>query len=90
MRQQKYFNNKKPVNPMVQNRRQADKLLDAAHKVNMILTMTVLHDKFGYGEKRLDRFTHEYKKLLEGVNEGYINAEDLNNVLWEETGRKIL
>ena len=75
---------------MVQNRRQADKLLDAAHKVNMILTMTVLHDKFGYEEEMLDEFEYEYKQLLQGVNEGYINAEDLNNVLGEETGRKII
>ena len=90
MRQQKYFNNKKPLNPMVKNRRDADKLILSAHKVNMILTLTVLHDKFGFGKKRLDRFEQGLKELLDRVNNGEVTAEDLNEILWKKTGRKIL
>ena len=85
MKAQKYFNNKKPINPMIQNRRQADKLIESSHKVAMILTMSVLHDKFGFGTKRLEKFTEHYRDLLESYNAGYIKAEDLNEVLHEET-----
>lgn len=90
MKAQKYFNNNKPVNPMVKNRREADKLIVSSHKVAMILSMSVLHDKFGFGTKRLEQFTKHYHDLLESYNAGYISAEDLNNVLNEETGMKVL
>ena len=90
MKAQKYFNNKKMVNPMVKNRREADKLIESSHKVAMILTMSVLHDKFGVGTKRLEKFTEHYHDLLESYNAGYIKVDDLNNVLHEETGMKVL
>lgn len=90
MRQQKFFNNKKIQNPTVQNRRQADKLIESSHKAAMILTLTVLHDKFGFGTKRLERFTEHYHDLLDSYNQGYLKVEDLNNVLYEETEIKVL
>ena len=88
MRQQKYFNNNKQR--FVANRRDADKLIDSAQKVNMLLTMTVLHDKFGFGTKRMERFLKEYKELLDSYEKGYISPDDLNVVLWEEVGMKVL
>ena len=90
MRQQKFFNNNKPVNPYLKNRREADKLIEASHKVAMVLSLTILHDKFGFGTKRLERFTEHYHDLLESYNAGYIKVDDLNNVLNEETGMKVL
>ena len=89
MRKQKYFNNNKPKR-VVQNRRDADRLIDSAQKVNMLLTMTVLHDKFGFGAKRMERFLKEYKELLDSYEKGYISPNDLNEVLWEEVGMKVL
>lgn len=90
MKAQKYFNNNKPINPMVKNRREADKLIESSHKVAMIMTMTILHDKFGFGTKRLEKFTEHYHDLLDSYNKGYIKVEDLNEVLHEETGMKVL
>lgn len=78
------------MNPLLKNRRAADKLIDSAHKVNMLITLTVLHDKFGFGEKRLDRFENEYINLLDSFNKGYITIDDLNEVLDKETGRKVI
>ena len=88
MRKQKYFNNNKQR--FVANRRDADKLIDSAYKVNMLLTMTVLHDKYGFGTKRLERFLKEYQELLDSYEKGYISPDDLNGVLWEEVGMKVL
>lgn len=90
MKAQKYFNNKKSINPMVKNRKEADRLIVSSHKVAMIMTMTILHDKFGFGTKRLEKFTKHYHELIESYNAGYINVEDLNQVLHEETGMKVL
>lgn len=88
MRPQKYFNNNRQR--FVANRRDADKLIESSYKANMILALTVLHDKFGFGKKRIDRFLDEYKELLDSYERGYISADDLNMVLHEEVGVKIL
>jgi hypothetical protein len=52
--------------------------------------MTILHDKFGFGTKRLERFLHEYKELLDSHDKGYISANDLNTVLNDEVGLRVL
>ena len=83
-----YFNNNKQR--YVKNRRDADKLIESSHKVAMLLSLTVLHDKFGFGTKRVERFLHEYKELLDSYERGYITPGDLNRVLFEEVGIKVL
>ncbi len=65
-------------------------LIQSTHKANMILTLTVLHDKFGFGTVRLDRFQKAYAELLDSYNQDYVNVHDLNNTLFEETGLKVL
>jgi len=62
-------------------------LISAAGKANLIISLMVLHDKFGYGEKRLNKFIDEYHKQLEAYNDGYVeNVEDFKTVLREECG----
>lgn len=89
-RQQKYFNNNKPIKPYVKNRRDADKLLYSAHKTNMLLTLTILHDKYGFGKKRANDFLEHFEKLLDSYNHGNVNANDLNQVLIDELGIKVV
>jgi hypothetical protein len=89
MRQQKYFNNPKVQNPRVKNRRDADKLINAANKVTLLLVLTVLKFKFGFGKVRLDRFIEHYNDLLDSYNKGYITVDDLNTDLFENTGMKV-
>lgn len=88
MRQQKFFNNNKQK--FVANRRDADKLIEASHKITILLSLTVLHDKFGFGRKRIDKFLHEYEELLDSYERGYIVAKDLDDVLQDEVGIKVL
>ena len=64
-----------------------NKLIAAAEKANMIISLMVLHDKFGYGEKRLNKFIDEYQKQLEAYNSGYVErVSDFTTVLKEECG----
>ena len=64
-----------------------NKLIAAAGKANMIISLMVLHDKFGYGEKRLNKFIDEYQKQLEAYNSGYVErVSDFTTVLKEECG----
>lgn len=64
-----------------------NKLIAAAGKANMIISLMVLHDKFGYGEKRLNKFIDEHQKQLEAYNSGYVErVSDFTTVLKEECG----
>ena len=91
MKQQKYFNNKQIQNHRrVANRRDADNLINSAYKVFAILGLTALHDEFGFGTKRLERFTDKMLYLLDSYNKGYISPDDLNQVLKDETGISVL
>lgn len=90
MNKPKYFNNKQLTRPQVRNRRDADKLIEASHKCATLMTMTILHNKFGFGATRLERFAEYYADLLDGYNRGYVSVDDLNKDLEEETGVKVL
>lgn len=90
MKQQKYFNNKKPLNPIVKNRRDADKLIESSHKVAMLLTLTILHDKYGFGSKRLGDFAKHYHNLLDSYNKGNVSIDDFNATLYGETGIRVI
>ncbi len=88
--QSKYFNNKQPVKPQVRNRRDADNLITSTHKLAMLLFLTVLHDKYGFGTKRCEGVVDYVNDLLDSFNRGYISIDDLNSTLYEETGIKVI
>ena len=70
--------------------RKDNMLISAAGKANMIISLMVLHDKFGYGEKRLNKFIDEYQKQLDAYNSGYVESvNDFTEVLKEECGIEI-
>lgn len=81
---------KKGINPALARMTQIRKdnmLISAAGKANMIISLMVLHDKFGYGEKRLNKFIDEYQKQLDAYNSGYVESvKDFTTVLKEECG----
>ena len=85
---------KKGMNPALARITQIRKdnmLISAAGKANMIISLMVLHDKFGYGEKRLNKFIDEYQKQLDAYNSGYIESvKDFTTVLKEECGIEIM
>lgn len=67
--------------------RKDNMLISAAGKANMIISLMVLHDKFGYGEKRLNKFIDEYYKQLDAYNSGYVESvNDFTDVLKEKCG----
>lgn len=76
---------RKGMNPALARMTQIRKdnmLISAAGKANMIISLMVLHDKFGYGEKRLNKFIDEYQKQLDAYNSGYVESvNDFTDVL---------
>lgn len=52
----------------------------------LINTLYVLHEKFGFGKKRLERFTSELVEASECIQGRYLSREDMLEVLTKEVG----
>ena len=52
----------------------------------MVMSMFVLHDKFGFGTKRLERFQDEFTEAGDALVKDYISWGDIRKVLQDETG----
>lgn len=64
-----------------------NKLIAAAGKANLIISLMVLHDKFDFTPEKLDNFLTEYQKQLDAYNRGYVESvNDFTDVLKEECG----
>ena len=49
----------------------------------MIMSLMVMHDKFGFGEKRLKKFHTEIANLGECLIAGTVNLDDIKEYLQE-------
>lgn len=66
-----------------------DKAVNKAFVLMLGFPLIVLHDKFGYGKKRLERFIDELLKQYEAFDEGRITLDDLMETIEAETGVKV-
>ena len=67
-----------------------NKLIAAAGKANLIISLMVLHDKFDFMPEQLDDFLTEYQKQLDTYNSGYVESvNDFTAVLKEECEIKL-
>lgn len=87
----KYYNNKQQAyrRSKVLNRRDADNLIIASHKLFMMIGCLALHKAFGFGEKRVIRFAEKFQDILESYNLGYISVEDIDTMLKEDIGIEV-
>lgn len=54
--------------------------------VCLLFVLMALHDRHGYGRKRLEDVCDSLQGKLELFNEGYVNMQDLVDTLYDETG----
>lgn len=78
----KYFNNKQQMykRNKVLNRRDADNLIVASHKLFMMIGCLALNQAFDFGEKRVGRFVDKCQDILDLYNRGYISLEDIETM----------
>lgn len=82
---------KKKVNPRRRPATEADLIRAQTKAINETITFvmaaifTVLHDKEGFGTKRLQRVLDEFYYLSESLSSGFVNVNDLLRMLLEET-----
>lgn len=53
------------------------------------IPVMVLHDQFGFGRKRLEKFTDATLELYDSFEKDYITLDDLIQTIYEETSVKI-
>ena len=47
----------------------------------MVIFLYVMREKEGYGDKRIKRVYDEMNDVVDSINKGYINLNDLEQVL---------
>ena len=53
----------------------------------LLMSLCVLRDEFGFGEKRLNQFQDRYAEKVDCLNKGYVNWEDLQEEMKEKLGK---
>ena len=69
------------------NTRMRAKESEYINKLMQIVTtvpMWVLRTKYGYGRDRLNKFIIEFNELVDSINEGYLDFDDIITTLKEE------
>lgn len=63
--------------------------VDTAFFLLLSIPVMVLHDRWGFGRRRLERFSDQVFDLYEDFDSGRVTLYDLRKTLEEETGVKI-
>lgn len=58
-------------------------------KLLLSLPVYVLHNDWGFGKTRCERFAEQLLEAYDAYEKGYITLEDLAQVLYEETGMRV-
>lgn len=63
-----------------------DRVSREAFQRMMVLSLLVLRDEWGFGEKRMERFMDQLGTLVEDVSEGRLSMDDITATLEDELG----
>lgn len=83
----KRYMNRKGINPALlrmSEEQKAATYIRAANEAHKLLTDKVLHDVFGFGPERRERFRVEYEKQLDLYERGYYSYKDLKDLALKE------
>lgn len=67
----------------------ANQATDQVVKLMLALPVYVLHDKWGFGKVRCERFVEQLLELYEAYQKDYVTIEDLMQVLADEAGIRV-
>ena len=70
-----------------------DIINEKCYNTNVLFRAAILlhmHDKYGFGKKRLLTLLDALEKTLEAYEEGYISIDDMIQTLKEETGVELV
>lgn len=63
-----------------------DDVTDKALRVIAYVPLIVLHDKWGFGKKRLEKFLYEFAEQIDCLENKYVGFDDMIEAIKDETG----
>ena len=75
---------------LLSQKRREEILVESAEKANLIITLCVLADCFGFGKKRINDFVSRYGELADSFQAGDEDLDHINQELWERFDLKIM
>lgn len=85
----KYFN-AKPMGykqqQRVANRRDVDKIIQSSHRAYMLLGLWTLHEEFGFGASRMERFAEAWQESLRKYNSGELKLDGVARIMSDDYG----
>lgn len=87
---------RKKVDPLTKamilqaKRSAADQAADQVVRLLLAMPVYVLHDKWGFGNKRCERFAADLLELYDAYKRDYVTLDDLMQVLADEAGMTIM
>ncbi len=64
--------------------------MDFAFRQMMLLPLMVLRDHYGFGAKRIEEYIDHVADMLDSYNRGYLDLDDIEKTLKEETGIEVV
>ena len=66
-----------------------DDVTDKALRVIAYVPLIVLHDKWGFGKKRLEKFLYEFAEQIACLENKYVSFDDMIATIKDETGLNV-
>lgn len=83
----KHFDNKNDLLSTLRRQRlESEMAMASTFTAYMMVTLLVLHDDFSFGQKRAEKFTEAFYKLLESYNQGEIGIGEMKQRIFDELG----
>lgn len=64
----------------------SDRIKAQTYDTMRVMTLLTLHDEFGFGKARLDRFNERWNTKVECLTEDFAEWEDYKKILHDECG----
>lgn len=83
----KHFDNKNDLLSTLRRQRlESEMAMASTFTAYMMVTLLILHDDFGFGQKRAEKFTEAFYKLLESYNQGEISIGEMKQRIFDVLG----
>lgn len=83
----KHFDNKSDLlSAMRRQRLESEMAVASTFTAHMMVTLLVLRDEFGFGQKRAEKFTEAFYNLLESYNQGGVSVGEMKQRIFTELG----
>lgn len=83
----KHFDNKNDlISTLKTNKKKQKYSSAAAFSANMLMSLYVLHDKFGFGQGRAEKFIDGMKEINDKIESEELTIDDMENYLLQTIG----